>query len=213
MLGGLYGDLPPPSAAAGDDENAGTPLNGPLGASVWSNTKLAPRKPSFFAPPTSVLRNQGSSATKPKAAPAVLAASRWTSNDSSNNVAATPERPQSPIQLVAVSSRVLEEYDPARPNDYDEYCRDRRRRKMEEEMRMEVERRRQEEEEREEAMRQREVEREREMEREKEQPGPEQRAALRISGMPDHRYLSTDEFFCLLISMLDLSLKRRSVNP
>lgn len=186
MLGGLYGDLPPPSAA-GDDESSGLPLNGTLGTSVWSNNKLAPsnvRKPSFFAPPTSVLRNQGS-ATKLKAAPAVqglLAASRWTSD----NVPATPERPHSPpaihhTALVAVSSRVLEEYDPARPNDYDEYCRERRRRKVEEEMRMEVERRRQEEEEREEAMRQREVEKEREIEREKEQ-GPEQRAALRISG-------------------------------
>lgn len=207
MLGGLYGDLPPPSAA-GDDEssgkNAGGPLNGPLGASVWSNNKLAPlnvRKPSFFAPPMSVLRNQGS-ATKPKvpsaspaaaatAAQGLLAASRWTTDGvGSGNVAATPERPQSPPAihhpaLVAVSSRVLEEYDPARPNDYDEYCRERRRRKVEEEMRMEVERRRQEEEERErereEAMRQRELEREREIEREKEQ-GPEQRAALRISG-------------------------------
>ena len=200
MLGGLYGDLPPPSAAADDEssgKNAGVPLNGPLAASVWSNNKLAPsnvRKPSYFAPPTSVLRSQGS-ATKPKApsgaAQGLLATSRWTGDGAGGgNVAATPERQVSPPvihqpALVAVSSRVLEEYDPARPNDYDEYCRERRRRKMEEEMRMEVERRRQEEEdrerEREEAMRQRELEREREMEREKEQ-GPEQRAALRISG-------------------------------
>ncbi|KAG0625993.1 hypothetical protein M758_2G094200 [Ceratodon purpureus] len=195
MLGGLYGDLPPPSAV-GEEDSAGVPANGPVGASAWSNNKLAPsnvRKPSFFAPPTSVLRNQGS-ATKgtPKGAPAgggggLLATSRWTGD----NVGATPERQVSPPvvhhqpALVAVSSRVLEEYDPARPNDYDEYCRERRRRKMEEEMRMEVERRRQEEEERErereEAMRQRELEREREMEREKEQ-GSEPRAALRISG-------------------------------
>jgi splicing factor 45 len=200
MLGGLYGDLPPPSAAGEDEaagKNAGVPLNGPLGAPVWSNNKLAPsnvRKPSYFAPPTSVLRNQGS-ATKPKgisaAAQGLLASSRWAGDAvGSVNVAATPERQVSPPvihqpALVAVSSRVLEEYDPARPNDYDEYCRERRRRKMEEEMRMEVEKRRQEEEERErereEAMRQRELEREREMEREKDQ-GPEPRAALRISG-------------------------------
>ena len=181
MLGGLYGDLPPPSAA-GEDESA----------AAWSNNKLAPaavRKPSLFAPPSSVLRNQNA-ATKAKVPPVsrpggLLASSRWATDGIGNpNVSATPERLPSPPQPapVAVSSRVLEEYDPARPNDYDEYCRDRRRRKMEEEIRGEVERRRQEEEERErELQRQRELEREREAEREKEQ-GPEQRAALHISG-------------------------------
>lgn len=176
MLGGLYGDLPPPSAAADDEcagKSTGISVNGPLGASVWSNTKLAPRKPSFSVPPSSVLRNH-STVTKQKAPP-VLVDSRWIS---ANNVAASPDRPQSPpvthyAALVAVSSRVLEEYDPARPNDYDEHCRERRRRKVEE-VRMEVERRR-EEEEREDAVRLT------EMEREKEQ-GREQRVDLRVSG-------------------------------
>uniref|UniRef100_A0A453E1P8 Uncharacterized protein n=1 Tax=Aegilops tauschii subsp. strangulata TaxID=200361 RepID=A0A453E1P8_AEGTS len=55
MLGGLYGDLPPPTSAAGDEDKPT--------ASVWSSaTKMAPptlRKPSAtFAPPTSLLRNQ-----------------------------------------------------------------------------------------------------------------------------------------------------------
>ena len=52
MLGGLYGDLPPPTSASGDDDK-------PSAASVWA--KMAPptlRKPSAtFAPPTSLLRN------------------------------------------------------------------------------------------------------------------------------------------------------------
>ncbi|KAG6554587.1 hypothetical protein Mapa_003605 [Marchantia paleacea] len=197
MLGGLYGDLPPPSS----DEDGGG------GSSMWSGSsaKMAPptvRKPSLFAPPPSVLRNQ--SASKPKAAlpaPSALIGTpqskvgRWVLDGNASPLVVSAVdverdfRPLSPATqpaLVGASAAVLEEYDPARPNDYDEYCRDRRRRKMEEEMRREVERRRIEEEDRErerekEVQRQREIERERELEREKE-TGPERAAALHISG-------------------------------
>ncbi|CDY09574.1 BnaC05g23450D [Brassica napus] len=58
MLGGLYGDLPPPS----DDDK-------PSGNSVWSSsTKMAPptlRKPPAFAPTQTILRPQN----KPKPIP------------------------------------------------------------------------------------------------------------------------------------------------
>ncbi|KAL2642390.1 hypothetical protein R1flu_009977 [Riccia fluitans] len=199
MLGGLYGDLPPPASAEED--------GGGGGSSMWSggSAKMAPptvRKPSLFAPPPSVLRNQSSS--KPKAAAAAAPAPapaistpiskspNWDTLDSSLLTTADVERdfrpPSPPPQpaLVGASAAVDEEYDPARPNDYDEYCRERRRRKIEEEMRREVERRRIEEEERErerekELQRQREMERERELEREKES-APERAAALHISG-------------------------------
>ncbi|XWS20702.1 hypothetical protein CRYUN_Cryun31cG0125400 [Craigia yunnanensis] len=51
---------------------------------------------------------------------------------------------------------VMEEYDPARPNDYEDYRKERKRKAMEEEMRRELERRRREEEEREREERERE---------------------------------------------------------
>lgn len=67
----------------------------------------------------------------------------------------------------------MEEYDPARPNDYEEYRRERKRKAREAEMMKELERRRQQEEEEE-------REREREREREKDYGGGDSR--LNISG-------------------------------
>ncbi len=214
MLGGLYGDLPPPSAAASEDEGGGARGGGSNKApgssvsgsgsasSMWSNssTKLAPptvRKPSLFASP-SVLRNATATAAVAAIKPnkvtittpgrglvlSAAAPSRWLSDDAERPL--SPAVAQPPPALVAVSAAVVEEYDPARPNDYDEYCRERRRRKMEEEMREEMERRRLEEEERErerELHRQREIDRERDAQREKDEAPPETRAsALHISG-------------------------------
>jgi splicing factor 45 len=66
--------------------------------------------------------------------------------------------------LVGVTSSVLEEYDPARPNDYEEYRRERKKKAMEAEVRRELDRRRQEEEEKERRERE---ERERERERDR----------------------------------------------
>jgi len=50
-------------------------------------------------------------------------------------------------ELVGVNSVVIEEYDPARLNDYEDYRREKKRKAMEVERLREIERRRQEEEE------------------------------------------------------------------
>lgn len=50
---------------------------------------------------------------------------------------------------MGVTSSVIEEYDPARPNDYEEYRREKKKKAMEAEMKRELDKRRQEEEERE----------------------------------------------------------------
>lgn len=158
MLGGLYGDLPPPSSA--EEDNKPT-------TNVWSSsTKMAPaalRKPaSLFAPPQTLLRAQ----PKPKPTPTTSTPSPLPKPAllSSDDAALQPA-------FVAVQSTVLEEYDPARPNDYDDYRRDRKRRAREAEIMKELERRRHEEEE---------EEREREREREKERDNVDSR--LNVSG-------------------------------
>lgn len=57
---------------------------------------------------------------------------------------------------------MIEEYDPARPNDYEEYRREKKKKAMEAEMKRELDKRRREEEEREEMEKKKERERERE---------------------------------------------------
>lgn len=111
---------------------------------------------SVFAPPHTILKSQN----KPKSVNSVQ-----TRSTTSPAVAPLPlvvaEDVVQPA-LVGITSTVIEEYDPERPNDYEEYRRERKKKAMEAEYRRELERRRQEDEERERRERE---ERERERER------------------------------------------------
>ncbi|CAF2250883.1 unnamed protein product [Brassica napus] len=137
MLGGLYGDLPPPS----DDDKP----TGNSSSSVWSSsTKMAPptlRKPPAFAPTQTIIRPQ----SKPKPLPSQYKPPPPPSSSSSQSIL-TPA-PSQPA-LVGVTSSVIEEYDPARPNDYEDYRREKKKKAMEAEMKRELDKRRHEEEER-----------------------------------------------------------------
>ncbi|KAK9205193.1 hypothetical protein WN943_015460 [Citrus x changshan-huyou] len=120
MLGELYGDLPPPF-----DEDKPTNTT----TTVWS----------IFAPPQTILKpqskpktTQNSLPTRPHSSPTIA--------PSADDVVALPQP-----ALVDVTSTVIEEHDPARPNDYDDY----RREKKKKEVDAEISRGRQEEEERE----------------------------------------------------------------
>uniref|UniRef100_A0A1J3IHY7 DNA-damage-repair/toleration protein DRT111, chloroplastic n=1 Tax=Noccaea caerulescens TaxID=107243 RepID=A0A1J3IHY7_NOCCA len=190
MLGGLYGDLPPPT----DDEK-------PSGnSSVWSSsTKMAPptlRKPPAFAPTQTILRPQN----KPKPIVTQYKAPPSSSSSTSQSVL-TPANDAAPSQpaLVGVTSSVIEEYDPARPNSYEEYRREKKRKVVEAEMKRELDKRRQEEEEREKRERE---EREKERERERDYKSSESR--LNISG---------EEAWKRRAAMSGGSGKRRSTSP
>uniref|UniRef100_A0A0D3CEW6 Uncharacterized protein n=1 Tax=Brassica oleracea var. oleracea TaxID=109376 RepID=A0A0D3CEW6_BRAOL len=135
MLGGLYGDLPPPS----DDDKP----SGNSSSSVWSSsTKMAPptlRKPPAFALTQTILRPQNK--PKPKPIPSQYKPPPPSSSPQSILTAA-PSQPA----LVGVTSSVIEEYDPARPNDYEEYRREKKRKAVEAEMKRELDKRRSEKE-------------------------------------------------------------------
>ncbi|KAL7211295.1 hypothetical protein ACSBR2_014217 [Camellia fascicularis] len=173
MLGGLYGDLPPPSST--DEDTNRTTTNS---SNVWSSSaKMAPptlRKPAF-APPQTVLKTlikpKSSNLARTAAAPVVVAEDDGRS-------------PNFQPALCGVTASVIEEYDPARPNDYEDYRRERKRKAMEAEVKRELDRRRQEEEERERERERREkeaaTERERERERGEKDFGDSSR--LNISG-------------------------------
>ncbi|KAK9210872.1 hypothetical protein WN943_000245 [Citrus x changshan-huyou] len=124
MLGGQYGDLPPPS-----DEDKPTNTT----TTVWS----------IFAPPQTILKpqskpktTQNSLPTRPHSSPAIA--------PSLDDVVALPQP-----ALVDVTSTVIEGHDPARPNDYEDYRREKKKKEVDAKISRELERRRQEEEERE----------------------------------------------------------------
>ncbi|XP_076939549.1 DNA-damage-repair/toleration protein 111-like [Bidens hawaiensis] len=135
MLGGLYGDLPPPSSTD-DDSNATTKPSNPS-SNVWSSSvKMAP--PTLRKPSSLSSSSHPKTLIKPKSRPPPVLDST------------TPNtNPTFQPALVAVPSSVVEEYDPARPNDYEELKRERKRKAAEAEIKREMDRRRKEEEERE----------------------------------------------------------------
>ncbi|KAL9263498.1 DNA-damage-repair/toleration protein DRT111, chloroplastic-like protein [Drosera capensis] len=140
MLGGLYGDLPPPSTTTttATDAAATKPLQP---AAVWSSAAK-------FAPPT--LRKPQSTTTTTTPTSHLPKPPKTLTNPNLNpNPPPPPQTSASSFQpaLVGVTASVVEEYDPARPNDYEEYRRERRRKAAEAEVRREMEKRRQEEEE------------------------------------------------------------------
>ncbi|CAH9141502.1 unnamed protein product [Cuscuta epithymum] len=148
MLGSLFGDLPPPSSSAEPDEKS-------AGGNVWSSStaKMAPsalRK--SFAPSQTIIRPQ--TLLKPKLPKPAL---HQTSEDTNPNLNSHQSASFHPA-LVAITSTVIDEYDPARPNDYEEYRREKKRKQMEAELR-----------ERERREMEREKEKEKEKEREREQ--------------------------------------------
>lgn len=144
------------------------------------------RKP--FAPPQTILRPQHA---KPKSAqPATI--SKTTTITQPITIAEENRNPN-PIPasfqpaLVGVTSSVVEEYDPARPNDYEEYRREKKRKQAEAELRRELEERERREREREERERERERERDRDREKELSISGEEawrRRAAMSGGGVP-----------------------------
>ncbi|KMZ58204.1 Splicing factor 45 [Zostera marina] len=174
MLGGLYGDLPPPSTD--DEEKSGSAARN---APVWSNSaKMAPsalRKPTtLFTPPPSVLRraqtsSSSSSHSKPTSSSVIPIANLH--DEVATGVKTSSFQPA----LVGVPTTVNNEYDPARPNDYEDYRREKKRKLLEAEMKRDLERRRREEEEREKEQREA-------AERERSRDYETRTSALNISG-------------------------------
>ncbi|KAL6546319.1 hypothetical protein OROMI_022040 [Orobanche minor] len=174
MLGGLYGDLPPPSSTSDDGAATST-------ANVWSSSvKMAPstlRKP--FPPAQTIIRPQH---PKPKQSQPKLITATQPNTDENTNP--NPSTASFHPALVAVTSSVVDEYDPARPNDYEDYRRERKRRQAEAEVRRELEERERREREREEREK-RERERDRDRDRELNISGEEawrRRASMSGSG-------------------------------
>ncbi|PIN07330.1 mRNA splicing factor [Handroanthus impetiginosus] len=181
MLGGLYGDLPPPSSATDDSSTTTSTTN------VWSSSvKMAPptlRKP--FPPPQTILRPQHA---KPKQSQPTSVSKHTTTAQATADENTNPNPSTASFQpaLVGVTSSVVEEYDPARPNDYEDYLRERKRKQAEAEIRRELEERERREREREEREK-RERERDRDRDRELNISGEEawrRRAAMSGGGVP-----------------------------
>lgn len=151
MLGGLYGDLP--AAKNANEENASAEkASRPEGWSSGVKAMIPPprAKNTLVSPPPSVLRAQALGKPKPSPRPAdTLAAKNRVSEERPVVQVSTPT-----YVGASLKTELADEYDPARPNDYEEHCRERIRQKREKEVleqrekqRKEMERERQEREE------------------------------------------------------------------
>ena len=124
MLGELYRDLPPPS----DEDKPTNPTT-----TVWS----------ILEPPQTILKPQSKPKTTQNSLP-TRPHSSLAIAPSPDDVAALPQP-----ALVGITSTVIEEYDLTRPNDYEDYRRENKKKAVDAEIKRELERRRQEEEKRE----------------------------------------------------------------
>ncbi|KAL3161408.1 hypothetical protein ABBQ32_010298 [Trebouxia sp. C0010 RCD-2024] len=117
---GLYGDLPQAKSSAAQDDAASVSKQ-----NSWTASSLAPpaRKPALFGAPPSVLR---AGRGKPTSATQRQQAIRRESGDhTSTSAPALAGTQQSFFSL-----DIQNEYDPARPNDYEEIRRDRERQRV-----------------------------------------------------------------------------------
>lgn len=117
---GLYGDLPQAKGSAAQEDNAALTKQ-----NSWTPSNLAPpaRKPSVFGAPPAVLR---AGRGKPTSATQRQSAVRRESGDHTSTSAPTPTGAAQSF----FSVNVQDEYDPARPNDYEEIRRTRERQRV-----------------------------------------------------------------------------------
>lgn len=130
MLSGLYGDLPQAKNSSGDADA------GPTTTSAWTAPAFAPVVRRQASVPSPMVPRRARPAARPAgAAPAdcVLALTRQLALQSPSGVARAgdivvvhgADTSAAPASIGSLSSGVKDEYDPARPNDYEEICRER----------------------------------------------------------------------------------------
>lgn len=115
---GLYGDLPHAKGSAAQEDNAALTKQ-----NSWTTSNLPARKPSVFGAPPAVLR---AGRGKPTSATQRQSAVRRESGDHTSTSAPTPTGAAQSF----FSVNVQDEYDPARPNDYEDIRRTRERQRI-----------------------------------------------------------------------------------
>jgi len=123
MFGGLYGDLP----AAKDDAPAEASKPSWM-AGLTTQLKPAPRKPAVHGPPPAALRAAAHARAAPPPRPAAASAAAVPA--AAAPAAASPAPPVAP----SLSATVADEYEPSRPNSYEEASRQRALKRKQEEL-------------------------------------------------------------------------------